>query len=190
MRHYDRYRRQSHRLAGYDYRQAGLYFITICTKDRLHYFGQVCNSEMLLSDMGMIVRDYWMNIPQLHPHVFLGEFVVMPNHIHGVLGIDSESIAIPAEKSASSDIPEDKNDYMASISPKSGSVARIIGSYKAACTSTIRNAGTETFSWQPRFHDHIIRNPQALERIENYIRHNPQKWAEDKFFEIGETVLA
>ncbi|WP_273209923.1 transposase [Runella zeae] len=86
---YSQYRRQSFRLQGYDYRRGGMYFVTICTKDRLPFFGKIVDNQMILSDIGQIVYDNWYKIPQFSPHIVLDEFVVMPNHIHGILAIIS-----------------------------------------------------------------------------------------------------
>ncbi|MDF7818595.1 hypothetical protein P1X15_13350 [Runella sp. MFBS21] len=86
---YSQYRRQSFRLQGYDYRNEGMYFVTICTKDRLPFFGKIVDNQMILSDIGQIVHDNWYKIPQFSPHIVLDEFVVMPNHIHGILAIIS-----------------------------------------------------------------------------------------------------
>lgn len=177
MQHWKKFRRQTHRLVGYDYRQEGLYFITICTKDMEHFFGEVCNGEVQLSAAGIIAQQNWLAIPEINTHTWLHEFVVMPNHVHGIVEITeafSGEVVIPAVSSLSN-----KNPYMASISPKTGSISRIISRYKAACTSMIRSLGIPAFTWQARFHDHIIRTPQSHARISQYILHNPQRWAED-----------
>lgn len=195
MGRYDRFSKHPHRLQGYDYRWEGLYFITICTKDRFPFFGQVIDGEMRLSSMGIIVRDRWFQIPDHHPQVFLGSFVVMPNHVHGILGIEiSTKTPAPVASMPCIDVEADssshnsKNQLMANLSPKSGSISRIIGSYKSGCSRQINQEFDKQnkhysvpFSWQPRFHDHIIRNQQELEKIEHYILTNPQNWFADKF---------
>jgi len=181
MRPYDKFSKKNRRLTGYDYRLGGLYFITICTKDRLPYFGEVKEGVMELSDEGIIARDYWLEIPAHKPQVFLGEFVVMPNHVHGIIGIETATGNVTAGHCPAVAAGE-KNPFMTGISPKSGSISQIIGSYKSACTKMIRCMRTEPFAWQDRFHDRIIRNQQELQRIEDYILANPEKWPEDKFF--------
>ncbi|WP_207435564.1 transposase [Sabulibacter ruber] len=180
MPKYDTFSKKTRRLAGYDYRWEGLYFITICTKDRLPYFGEVKNGQMKLSDEGLIAHAYWLELEDHWPHVFLGEFVVMPNHVHGIIGL--EEVAQEADSVAADGELKDSRNAMAALSPKAGSISRIIGSYKAACTNMIKSVSTEPFSWQPRFHDRIIRNSRELLLIENYILSNPANWQEDQFF--------
>ena len=185
MAQYEKYSRKPRRLQGYDYKSEGLYFITICTKDRLPFFGEVRAGKMILSGAGVVVRDCWSQITRYHPQVSLGEFVVMPNHIHGVLGLEGDGLLPPSTTSLcyndATTAAGEKNLFMANLSSKAGSVSRIVGSFKRTCTLKIRELGTEEFSWQSRFHDHIIRNQQALEKIESYIASNPEKWADDKF---------
>lgn len=138
---YSNYRRQSFRLKGYDYRREGMYYVTICTKDRQHYFGQIQNGQSVLSDMGQIVVDNWIKIPQFSPHIVLDEFVVMPNHIHGVLAIVHAvvpSLPVPSLQCNDATDNNTKNQFMASISPKSGSISRVLNSYKGARTKEIR----------------------------------------------------
>lgn len=183
MPRYNTFSKNNRRLTGYDYRSEGLYFITICTKDRLPYFGGVKNGEMELSDTGIIVRDYWLDIATYNPQAFLGEFVVMPNHVHGIIGLQTaDATTATALRCNAATGNTDKNQYMATISPKSGSISRIIASYKAACTKMIRSVGTEPFAWQSRFHDRIIRNQQELQRVEDYILSNPEHWLHDELF--------
>ncbi|WP_224995265.1 transposase [Cesiribacter sp. SM1] len=186
MGRYDKYSRNPRRLQGYDYGSEGLYFITICTKDRWPFFGEVRSGEMILSDAGVIVRDCWLQIPHYHPEVLLGEFVVMPNHVHGILELERvgplpTSATSLCYNDATTEAAGEKNHYMADLSSKAGSISRIVGSYKRSCTIRVKEVGVKDFSWQSRFHDHIIRNQQELEKIENYIVSNPAKWADDKF---------
>lgn len=196
---YSKYRRQSFRLKGYDYRREGMYYVTICTKDRQHYFGQIQNGQSVLSDIGQIVLDNWFKIPQFSPHIVLDEFVVMPNHIHGILAIIHPVPSLPVPLQVASLQCNDatgtnnptgandptgnnhtKNQFMASISPKSGSISRVLNSYKGACTKEIRLKHDAGFDWQSKFHDHIIRNEDELHRIQRYIVHNPLNWDEDE----------
>ena len=201
MADYSRFSRKTRRFAGYDYRMEALYFVTLCTKDRVCYFGEVVQGEMELSDMGIIVRDLWLDIPCYHPQVVLGEMVVMPNHIHALIGIERKPAPV-AELAPENDddvsetegrsetllrckaanegnLEKDANPVMSSISPKAGSLSRIIGSYKATCTRMIESVCTEPFGWQPRFHDRIIRDERERQNVESYILNNPSKWEED-----------
>ena len=186
MNKYAHFSKKNRRLQGYDYRLAGWYFITICVKDREMVFGNVKNGRMELSDAGQVAHDYWLEIPKYKPQVILDEFVVMPNHMHGLLGLEySEDHIItpePKPEPAGMETNPAKNQFMANLSPKAGSISRIIGSYKAACTKMIRSISNAPFYWQEHFYDHIIRNEQDFARIAEYIRNNPKKWAEDKFY--------
>jgi putative transposase len=187
MGRYDRFSKNLRRLQGYDYRWEGLYFITICTKNRVHFFGKVVEGELQLTDGGVVARDFWAEIPNLQSQVFLGPYVIMPNHMHGIIGLKPlEDPKVPSVASLQcGDVlapnPGPMSQHMAKISPKKGSISRIINSYKAACTRQIRQHIPD-FAWQARFHDHIIRNEQELKRIEDYILSNPEKWVKDCFF--------
>ena len=183
------YRIPSARLLGWDYRNAGAYFITICTHNREHFFGECTHGKMKLSTPGMIAQGCWYQIPFLNPHVSLGAFVVMPNHVHGVLILDDMGNDVDATfdvetfESNVSTLNNHKNPYFQRISPKSGSVSRIIQQYKTVCTKHIRLVCPEiNFEWQTRFYDHIIRNEVSFTNITNYILQNPVKWDEDRFY--------
>ncbi|RDB02451.1 transposase [Runella aurantiaca] len=196
---FSHYRRQSFRLQGYDYRNEGMYFVTICTKDRLPYFGQIIDNQMVLSEIGQIVWDNWFKIPQFSPHIALDEFVVMPNHIHGILAIVQSVASLQCNDAtrqphnATTTIDTDKNQLMSAISPKSGSISRVLNSYKGACSKEIKKVASlqcndatrqyndaTGFDWQSKFHDRIIRNEEELCRIQQYIIHNPNNWKDDE----------
>lgn len=190
----NKYRIQSARLQGYDYAQVGLYFITICTKNREHYFGEIIDNEMKLSNIGVLADTFWFEIKQHSKNIELHQFVVMPNHIHGILeivdngGDDCRGDACIASTTTTTTTTiksqpkpsQSINKKMAAISPKSGSISRVIGSYKSAVSKHAHRLGYE-FEWQSRFHDHIIRNKNEYFRISNYIENNPKKWEDDKF---------
>ena len=149
---------------------------------------------MTLSKTGVIVDILWNEIPNHAPFVELGDFVIMPNHIHGILILDK-----PDVKNADININTGtnvetlhatslqprlrsiKNEKMAAISPKSNSVSAIIRSYKSAVTKHA-NRLELPIGWQSRFHDHIIRNNEEYQRISDYIINNPANWKEDKFY--------
>lgn len=179
----NKYRIESIRLLGYDYRKNGAYFITICTKNREHFFGKIVDATMQLNEFGQIAHKYWMEIPKHFPFVELGNFVVMPNHTHGILVIKHDQFILvdTLQCNISTATPsKPKNKQMAIISPKPGSVSTIIRSYKSAVTKQARLINAN-FSWQAKFHDHIIRNSACFERIQNYISTNPLNWKKDKF---------
>ncbi len=178
------------RLQTWDYRWAGAYFITICTHKREHYFGEVMGGKMQLSQVGVIADILWYEIENRVKNVTLGEFVVMPNHMHGILILNDNVRSLHATTPQNDDVrslhattppQDDKNEYMSSISPKSNSVSTIIRSYKSAVTKHVKRLGFE-FAWQTRFHDHIIRNEKSFDTISEYIINNPIKWEDDKFF--------
>ena len=169
-----KYRIKSARLQSWDYRWSGAYFITICTQDNIQFFGEVIDGEMCLSHVGVIADVFWYEIRNHAKNVQLGNFVVMPNHVHGILIINQD---VKTDLTYSN--PDNKT--MASISPKQGSVSSTIRSYKSAVTRHARRLGYE-FSWQPRFHDHIIRNENSFNQIVDYINTNPKRWKEDKFY--------
>ncbi|MUP38659.1 transposase [Labilibaculum euxinus] len=165
------------RKRNYDYTNTGWYFVTICTKNREYFFGEIRNEEMQLSVIGKQAQIFWLEIPEHFPNVELGEFVIMPDHIHGIIGIVNPrdlACKIPTSK-----VPADtsnKNEYMASISPKSASLSAIIRSYKSALTRWCGLNDSHSFSWLARFHERIIRNQEEYNRIEEYIHSNPKRW--------------
>ena len=173
---------ESVRLKNWDYRNNGAYFITINTGNRKHFFGEIINSEMQLSPIGEYAENFWMEIPKHFPFVELGNFVVMPNHTHGILIINNV-ISLRCNDMDKSLQCNDStgNQYYSDISPKSGSISTIIRSYKSVVSKHARLLNPE-FNWQPKFHDHVIRNSESFERIQNYIENNPSNWKEDKFY--------
>ena len=200
----NKYRIPSARHPHWDYRWAGAYFITICTQNRIYYFGEIQNGVMNLSNVGVIADILWHEIPHHAKNVELGAFVVMPNHIHGILiltGNDDDhnvetghALSLPPTDTPTdipTDIPTDKSTEINSIEKTIGqqrfqnigknSISSIVGSYKSAVTKHAHRLGFE-FAWQTRFHDHIIRDEKSFNTISNYIINNPVNWKEDKFF--------
>ncbi|MDO5105226.1 transposase [Capnocytophaga sp.] len=146
--------RKRTRASWWDYSESALYFVTICTKEKLHYFGEISNETMELSNVGIIADVLWYEIKNHFPQVELDEFVVMPNHLHGIIALEREE--------------------------KPVSISTIIGGYKAAVTRHCRRLDLE-MAWQSSFHDAIIRNEEMFLKIKEYIRNNPQNWQSDKF---------
>ncbi len=186
----NKFRIPSARLQNWDYGSNGVYFITICTQNREHFFGEIVDGEMQLNEIGQLAEKYWLEIPQHFLFIELGNFVVMPNHTHGILIIDKMDVVLPVETlqcnvstnhNANDYATNYKNEQMANISPKSGTISTIIRSYKSVVSKNARLIHA-VFGWQSRFHDHIIRNEQSYQTISNYIINNPEKWAEDKFY--------
>lgn len=176
----NKYRIESVRLKNWDYRNNSAYFITINTGNRRHFFGEIINSEMNLSPIGECAENFWMEIPKHFPFVELGNFVVMPNHTHGILIINNVK-SLHCNDSNQCNDSAMTNQYYSEISPKSGSISTIVRSYKSVVSKHARLLNPE-FNWQSKFHDHIIRNSESLERIQNYIENNPSNWKEDKFY--------
>jgi REP element-mobilizing transposase RayT len=188
----EKYLAKSHRLQNWDYSWNGYYFVTICTKDRENFFGKIEKEKMSLNHIGEMVEKFWLEIPKHFENVSLDEFVIMPNHIHGIIIIDnlvSTGNANPVETQQHNHVETQqccvstgntkKSNTFYKLKPKSLPV--IIRSYKSICTKTINHVQNEIFfAWQPRFYDHVIRNENSLNRIREYIIHNPLKWDLDK----------
>ncbi|TSC60778.1 MAG: hypothetical protein Greene041662_81 [Candidatus Peregrinibacteria bacterium Greene0416_62] len=165
----DRYRVETARLRGWNYAQQGVYFVTICTKGRAHWFGEIRRGIMGLSGVGCIVNAFWESIPEHFPHVSLDAFVVMPNHVHGILMLER------APPIANFTAPMSRIHR-----PIPGSIGSIIGQWKTTCTKRIWSLGCTDFGWQPRFHDSVVQTDHALENIRSYIQNNPRMWERDR----------
>lgn len=177
-----KYERKSFRLPEYDYSQNGAYFVTILSHRRKHLFGEIENDEIELNAIGKIVQDTWFEISDHFPHAKSDFFVVMPNHIHGIIMIDGTG-ATHASPLRSISVTSIANDQVGSRpkGPASGSLGAIIGSFKSAATKRIRQIdGNQTIHvWHRNYHEHLIRDEKALQRIVEYIDANPENWAND-----------
>ena len=178
----NKYRIPSARLQGYDYGQNGAYFITICTKDRIHYFGDIisstgCETQNIASlratPIGLIANEYWKKIPEHFPFVILDEFVVMPNHVHGIINISK-----PSNDKAGLEI-QNLPGYINKFGSQFGNISSIIRGYKAGVKS-FATINKIDFAWQPRFYDHIIRDDDEMKRIRKYILENTANWFRDR----------
>lgn len=186
-----KHHRRSIRLQGYDYSQEGLYFITLCCKDRAYLFGEIVDGEMILNKYGEIAQQEWQNTSNIRDNVALHEFVVMTNHFHCILDIKFQK----------------GNNEPGKFQSPSQTVGAIIRGFKIATIKKIKDfilisdkenistgelqfAPTEKIKnldfkiWQRNYYEHIIRNEESYERISNYIRDNPKRWSEDKFYGI------
>lgn len=168
------HRRRSIRLHGYDYAQAGSYFVTICTKDRACLFGEIVDCVVRLNDCGVIVERVWTSIPKHFPRVVIDEFVVMPNHVHGVLTV----ISIDDGRGTACRAPAQERFGR----PTPATIPTIVRSIKSAATKEINELrGTPGGAvWQRNYYEHIIRNDDSLNRIRQYIRDNPAHWVLDQ----------
>jgi putative transposase len=193
----NKYRVPSARLKNWDYGTNGAYFITICTKEIQYFFGEVVDKEMNLNAVGVLAEKYWMEIVKQFPYVELGNFQIMPNHMHGILIID-KSVEFVETRFIASNLDDEitvETRFIASVQSEQAiggfagennpmlaeNISRIIRWYKGRCTFEMRKVN-QNFEWHSRFYDHIIRNSESFERIQNYIEENPSKWEEDKFY--------
>jgi REP element-mobilizing transposase RayT len=159
------------RLRGYDYRQNGAYAVTICTHERRIAFGRIDNGLVRLHPFGHVAQEDWLAIPSHYPNVSLDEFIVMPNHLHGILFLENE--APPTAKMEA--------ELRRFGKPVSGSLSSIICNYKSGVSRKIgclRNCQTKV--WQGRFWDHIIRDEDDLLHHREYIHNNPLRWEDDE----------
>jgi putative transposase len=173
--------RRSIRLKGYDYASPGAYFITICTRDRVCYFGNVVKGEMRLNQLGECVRSVWQNLPHHFSDLTLDEFVVMPNHMHGILVLNGTCRGEAfANQGSDQSHPVDANasPLLPPHGTKPGSIAAIVQNFKSVSTRKInqirKTPGTPI--WQRDYYEHIIRNENALHNIRRYIASNPASW--------------
>ena len=190
----NKHHRRSIRLKGYDYSQAGLYFITLCVQNRAHLFGEIKNGVMCLNALGSIAYQEWERSLVVRKNISLGAFIVMPNHFHSIVQIEYSML-------------EDKSGIGKFQSP-SQTVGAIVRGYKGAATKKIKeqlfsssssssSRGELQFAptaaaaaeidltksiWQRNYYEHIIRDQRAYDNISNYIDNNPQKWGKDKFY--------
>lgn len=188
-----KYRIPSNRQKNWDYRNNGYYFITICTQNRKHFFGKIVDGKMELNKIGEIVHTQWYASEKIRQNIFLDEFVIMPNHIHGIVVIDNNGDnngRDVLQKVSTRNVPTTQNIYtntttnprnkfMSEISPSSNSLPMMIRQFKSAVT---RHAGQiiPRFGWQSNYYDHIVRNQKSLERIRKYIVNNPSMWQRDR----------
>jgi REP element-mobilizing transposase RayT len=172
------------RYAGRDYSLPGKYFVTICTAQKTEWFGSIINGEMHLSEIGHIAFQMWYEIPVHFPFIGLDEFVVMPDHIHGIIVIN-RSVGTPVVGSLHAtalpthDVTPPSNETMSSISPKSGSLSVVVRSYKSAVTKHAHKFDSD-FSWESNFYDNIICTDGQLKRIGKYVLGNPKNWNGNK----------
>lgn len=158
--------RQSYRYSDYNYSEKGQYFITICTSNRVYFFGDIYDGVMCLSPIGEIVKTCWLAIVDHFPNIKLHDFVIMPNHIHGILEISyNDSI----------------KENVGFVSP-SRTIGSVIRGFKIGVSCAVTsNIGIKGI-WQRNYHDHIIRNQIEYLNIARYIVNNPKIWKDDKFY--------
>jgi REP element-mobilizing transposase RayT len=195
------HKRQSTRLKGYDYSKEGNYFLTICCQDKECLFGDVVNGKMILNNIGEVVNECWLKIPNHFPKVKLKEYVIMPNHIHGIIELinDEKSVSnnTAVENLRVINLKAENEQLLNSIPIKNSiiqnnfqkctprSIGSIIKGFKIGVTKWIRDKNNfepiliESV-WQRNYHEHIIRDNREYGKIVKYIINNPSKWEIDK----------
>jgi len=157
--------RKKVRLKNHDYSKQGYYHVTICTFNRLELFGAIENNEMVLNEYGHIAKNAWLDLPNHHKNIKLDEYIIMPNHIHGIINLVA---------GAGPDRPSNKN-------MKNNDLSIIIGLYKSTVTKQINRLNNNSFKWQRSFHDEVIRTSNlSLYNARKYIINNPANWEFDE----------
>ena len=201
----NKYRIPTARATWHDYK-GGSYFVTICTQDRDPYFGRIIDGQIIYSDLGLSANDCLQQIPSHFPDAEIPEWIVMPNHIHAIIIInapvvetqnlasqirqktnhsETQNLASPKQMS----IHHSETQNFASLQkfgPQSRNLASIIRGFKIGVTK-YANEHNLSFAWQPRFHDHIIRNQYEMNRIGDYIKNNVARWKEDCYNQNANT---
>ena len=207
-----KHHRRSIRLQGYDYSQEGLYFITICCQNRAYLFGKIVDGKMILNDAGLQAETCWQDIPNHFPNAVLHEYIIMPNHIHGIIEFVGANQYSPNNNSPNNGSPNqtfsdngndvENNDKAKDLELVNGTknfsplpnatwrspsktIGSVIRGFKIGVTKWMRNNTTVVNVWQRNYYDHIIRNEQDYERISEYIKNNPILWKEDRFYDNG-----
>lgn len=161
--------RRSIRLQGYDYSRAGAYFVTVCTQNRQCLFGENVDGKMALNDAGRMIQTIWNGLPEHYHHVELDEFVVMPNHLHGIIAIVGAGLKPAPTPINQHGLPE---------------IVRALKTFSARRINEMRNTPGAKL-WQRNYYEHIIRNDDELNRIREYIANNPSQWEMDRENPVG-----
>ncbi len=178
----DKHHRRSIRLKGYDYGQPGAYFVTIVTQHRACLFGDVVDGVMRLNEAGRVAEECWLAIPEHFPHVTLDAFVIMPNHVHGIIVITTRVGAndtVGAKNFSPLPPPSPPQSQTQPFRSPSKTLGSIVRGFKIGVTKWFRS-NTDVYTvWQRNYYERIIRNERELHAIRQYIRDNPARWAED-----------
>jgi putative transposase len=182
--------RRTIRLKGYDYSKAGLYFITICCYNRECLFGNVVNGEMIFNEYGTIACNEWLNTPNIRKNIELDVFVIMPNHVHGIIILNGGRGELHSPDNVISDnvisdnvISDNKmGECNSPLRGPSNNIGAIVRGYKSSVTKQFNLLNIGCTVWQRNYWEHIIRNEQSYQTIAEYIVNNPSKWQDDKFY--------
>lgn len=194
-----KHERRSHRLSSHDYTQSGACFVTICAAGYRPLFGKVRADHMVLSAFGQIVQAEWLVSSSIRREIQLDAFVVMPNHIHGIVWIAGHGGSGPERADGNTHPPAPITGGLVGPGPSSGqppprahkSLGSFVAGQKSAVTcrvNTVRNTPGAPV-WQRNYYDHIVRDDRDLNRIREYIVSNPARWAEDWHFDRGAKPL-
>lgn len=164
----DKHHRRSIRLKSYDYSQTGAYFVTICVRDGVCLFGEIVDGTMRMNDYGRIVAEAWRDLGRRFKHIELDEFVVMPNHVHGIIHVGAPFMA-----------PDDNGMMSQGAMNRAPTLGEMVRTFKAVSSHAIRQNGID-FRWQRNYYERVIRNENELARIREYIANNPTQWALDR----------
>lgn len=174
----NQHRRRSIRLREYNYGQAGWYYVTVCAYGRQPLFGRIENGRVVLNELGWVVREEWLNTPRLRPNVALDYFIIMPDHLHGIIVIDNcrgDAMHRPGQSFGQSSGDHDRATQRVAPTLQSNTIGSIVGQFKSVVTKRInqlRQAPTNPV-WQRNYYEHIIRNEKSLAEIRQYIISNP-----------------
>ena len=187
------YHRRSLRLKHYDYARDGYYFITIVTQNREYLFGEIEEGEMVLNEAGRMIHTLWYEIPHDFENIKLHSFVIMPNHIHGIIEITnneniSKPVGVPLVGTLKNGLQTKGNHKGLPLRGDNVLIGDVIGAFKSKTTNTyikmVKNGTLPPFNkciWQRNYYEHVVRDDADYVRLETYIQNNPQKWEEDMF---------
>jgi len=180
--------RKRNRMLGFDYSTEAVYFLTSCCQDRICHFGAVENNQMILNTFGKIAAQQIQWLPQQYPYLVLHNYVVMPNHVHVLLEINTANIFGNDNVGNGRDHSLHYNSQQhfqqhfqqqPKIPIKIKSISELMGAFKTTSSKLIHLAGNQEFKWQKSFYDHIIKNNKSYDNIYNYISNNPINWQND-----------
>ncbi|MFH1846588.1 MAG: transposase [Candidatus Omnitrophota bacterium] len=176
--------RKSIRLKNYDYSKEGAHYVTICAHDRKCIFGDVQNGEVLLNGMGNIVKFTWLGLPQHNKNVELDEYIVMPNHMHGIIKIVGAGSKPARNDNQDYNTLYNYNRAGLEPAPTWHGLSEIVRQFKTFSAKRINqmNETPGTCLWQRNFYEHVIRDESDLTRIREYIRNNPAGWEKDEYY--------
>jgi REP element-mobilizing transposase RayT len=184
-------------MAGFDYSNDGFYFVTICTKNRKEWFGKIENNKMVLNNFGKIVQNQWIWLMEHFCGIYFDEFIIMPNHFHGILEIDrfdfnymdeccygdnrscrdNPRVVPTTTTPTTTTTTKSQNNHN---NPCQNLLSKTINAFKTTSSKLIHQRGLLEFCWQRSFYDHIVRNEEDLNRIRFYIQNNPINWKTDR----------